>query len=340
MPLGRDAGFYKSPDALHTAQTIVSFQIPNGGWSKNLDMSGPARLPGQSYTSNNLSRFLGADDFDKPANPDWNYVGTLDNDATNTELHFLAKVQAAYPGADGDKFRASFLRGVHYLLNAQYPNGGWPQVWPLEGGYHDAITFNDNAVTESASLLHDVSVGGGDYGFIPADLRKQSGMAGDHAIAIILRCQVVLDGRKTVWAQQQDPLTLAPVAGRNFEPAALSAGESADILIFLMKLAKPSPEVRASIEAGVAWLKANAIYGQAFVGGRNTPGGRHLEATPGAGPIWARYYSITTGKPIFGDRDKTIHDTIADLTLERRNGYAWYSAGAKEALDAYAAWKK
>jgi len=107
-----------------------------------------------------------------------------------------------------------------------------------------------------------------------------------------------------------------------------------------MQLPHPSAAVTASVEAGVAWLKANAIYGEAWVGGRNTPGGRHLEAKAGAGPIWARYYSITTGKPIFGDRDKTIHDTANDLSLERRNGYAWYSAGPQQALDAYATWSK
>jgi PelA/Pel-15E family pectate lyase len=49
---------------------------------------------------------------------------------------------------------------------------------------------------------------------------------------------------------------------------------------------------------------------------------------------------LQTGKPIFGDRDKTIHDDENDLSVERKNGYAWYSAGAKEALDAYAEWKK
>jgi PelA/Pel-15E family pectate lyase len=346
MPLDRNAEFYRSPEALHTAETILSFQLPNGGWSKNLDMTGPPRLPGQSFTANNISRFLGPDDFDKPANPNWNYAGTLDNDATNTELHFLARISTAHPGPDGEKFRKSFIQGIYYLLNAQYPNGGWPQVWPLEGGYHDAITFNDNAVTESASLLHDASMGAGDYAFVPADLSKQAAAASDRAVAIILKCQLVVNGKKTVWAQQHDPLTLAPVAGRNFEPAALSAGESADILVFLMKLPNPSPEVKASIEAGIAWLKANAIYGQAWVGGRrgpptnppSAPTPRHLEATPGAGPIWARYYSLETGKPIFGDRDKTIHDSVDDLTLERRNGYAWYSGGPQSALDAYAGW--
>jgi PelA/Pel-15E family pectate lyase len=100
------------------------------------------------------------------------------------------------------------------------------------------------------------------------------------------------------------------------------------------------PTVIAAINAGVAWLKAAAIMGQEWVGGRGTPGGRHLEAKAGAGPIWARYYSISTGLPVFGDRDKTIHDDVSELSLERRNGYAWYSAGPQQALDAYAVWSK
>jgi PelA/Pel-15E family pectate lyase len=374
MSATQDPAFYKTPEALKVADNIVSFQLPNGGWSKNLDMTAGPRLSGQSFTPNNISRFLSPDDFDKPANPNWNYAGTLDNDATNTELHYLARISSAYPGHSGDRFRAAYLRGIYYLLDAQYPNGGWPQVWPLEGGYHDAITFNDNAVTESVSTLTDVAAAQGDLTFIPADLRTRAAAAAQRGIAIILQCQMVLTpgkspgapfiaqphramsgstdaanaGTLTIWAQQHDPLTLIPVSGRNYEPAALSAGESADILVFLMKLPHPTPEIRASIEAGIAWLKANAIYGQAFVGGRGprpAPGQppapvvpRHLEAQAGAGPIWARYYSLTTGKPIFGDRDKTIHDTVDGLSIERKNGYAWYSPGAQSALEAYAAW--
>jgi PelA/Pel-15E family pectate lyase len=340
MPLNRDAAWYGTDEARHVADVIVSFQTPAGGWSKNLDMSGAARARGQSYTPNNLSRFPSTDDFDTPKDPHWNYVGTLDNDATNTELHFLALVSGATPGPAGDVYRTSILRGIRYLLAAQFPNGGWPQVWPLEGGYHDAITFNDNAVTESAETLTTVAEGAGDYAFVPADLRKQARAAADHALQCILATQVMVNGHRTVWAQQHDALTLAPVAGRNYEPAALSASESADVLLYLMKLPNPSPAVVASIDAGIAWLKSAAIYGQEFTGGRGTPGGRHLEAKPGAGPIWARYYSIATGKPVFGDRDKTIHDDISELSLERRNGYAWYSAGPQQALDGYSTWRK
>ena len=340
MPLNRDAAWYGSADARHVADVIVSFQTPAGGWSKNLDMSGSPRARGQSYTTNNLSRYPGVDDFDAPKDPHWNYVGTLDNDATNTELHFLALVSGATPGADGDAYRASFLRGVRYLVAAQFPNGGWPQVWPLEGGYHDAITFNDNAVTESAELLTAVAGGTGDYAFVPTELRQKAKAAADHALQCILATQIVVKGQRTVWAQQHDALTLAPVSGRNYEPAALSSGESSDVLVYLMQLPHPSAAVVAAINAGVAWLKAAAVMGQEWAGGRGTPGGRHLEAKAGAGPIWARYYSISTGLPVFGDRDKTIHDDVNDLSLERRNGYAWYSAGPEQALDAYDTWSK
>jgi PelA/Pel-15E family pectate lyase len=303
-------------------------------------MSGAARTPGQSYTTDNLSKHPSVDDFDTPKDPHWNYVGTLDNDATNTELHFLVLVSEATPGTDGEAYRKSFIRGIRYLLAAQFPNGGWPQVWPLEGGYHDAITFNDNAVTESAETLTAVAEGTGDYAFVPTELRRDAQMAADHALQCILATQILVKGQRTAWAQQHDALTFVPVAGRNYEPAAISSGESADVLLYLMHLPHPSPAVITAVNAGVAWLKAAAITGQEWVGGRGTPGGRHLEAKAGAGPIWARYYSISSGLPIFGDRDKTIHDDVNDLSLERRNGYAWYSAGPQQAVDAYAAWSQ
>jgi PelA/Pel-15E family pectate lyase len=340
MPLNRDPAWYSTPEAHHIADVIVSFQTPAGGWSKNLDMSGSPRVPGQSYTTDNLSKHPGPDDFDTPKDPHWNYVGTLDNDATNTELHFLAFVSGANPGAPGEPYRTSFLRGIRYLLAAQFPNGGWPQVWPLEGNYHDAITYNDNAVTESAAILTAVAEGAGNYSFVPVALRHQAGASAAHALECILATQVIVKGQRTIWAQQHDALTLVPVSGRNYEPAALSSGESADVLLYLMQLPHPSPAVIAAINAGAAWLKGAAITGQEWVGGRGTPGGRHLEAKAGAGPIWARYYNIATGLPVFGDRDKTIHDDVSELSLERRNGYAWYSGGPQQALDAYTTWSK
>jgi PelA/Pel-15E family pectate lyase len=338
MSLRHDDAYYATAPAKHIADVIVSFQTPAGGWSKNMSMSGALRLPGQPYAADNLNRFSDPNDFDKPADPSWNYVGTLDNDSTNTELHFLAKVSAQTPGKDGDAYRASFIKGIRYLLAAQFPNGGFPQVYPLQGGYHDAITFNDNAVSESAETLTAVSGGHGDYAFVPADLRKQAGEASARALKCIIASQILINGKKTIWPQQEDALTLEPVSARNYEPGALAASESADLLIYLMSLPSPSKEVVTAINAGVTWLKGSAIYGFEYAGGRGVEGGRQLKPKEGAGPIWPRYYSVSTQKPIFGDRDKTLHDNVNDLSLERRNGYAWYSNGAQKAIDAYADW--
>jgi PelA/Pel-15E family pectate lyase len=340
ISLRHDDAYFATAPARHIADVVVSFQTPGGGWSKNMGFAGALRLPGQPYAANNLNAFPDPNDFDKPRDPQWNYVSTLDNDATNTELRFLAKVQATVPGKDGDAYRASFIKGIRYLLVAQFPNGGFPQVWPLEGGYHDAITFNDNAVSESAETLSDVAEAKPGYDFVPADLRKQAAAAVDKALQCILESQIVIEGKKTVWAQQEDALTLAPVSARNYEPGALAASESADLLEYLMSLPNPSKELVASIQAGVKWLKGAAVYGFEYSGGRGDPNGRTLKPKEGAGPLWARYYSIPQQKPLFGDRDKTLHDSVNDLSLERRNGYAWYSGGEQKTIDDYAAWAK
>ena len=107
-----------------------------------------------------------------------------------------------------------------------------------------------------------------------------------------------------------------------------------------MSLPHPSPAVVRSVEAAAAWFQAHKIEGFVWAGGRNTPGGRKLTPQAGAPTLWARYYSLTTGKPIFGDRDKTIHDDVADISLERRNGYAWFGSGPRGALAQYDSWKR
>jgi PelA/Pel-15E family pectate lyase len=339
MPLERYPEWYASPEARHIADVIVSFQTPAGGWGKNQNFAGGIRQPGQEYVPSNLSAYLAAGDFDAPREPKWNYVGTLDNDATTTQLRFLALAIQQAPGREGDAWRAGFVRGVRYLLDAQYPNGGWPQVWPLEGGYHDAITYNDNAVTLCAGVLRAVGENtGGEYDFVPAELRARAGEADRKALGVILKTQIAANGVRTVWGQQHDALTLQPVAARNYEPALPSTEESADLLIYLMKLPDPSPQLQGAIRDAVAWLKRVAITGYEFTG-KDTPEGRKLAAKAGAGPIWARYYTAD-GRPRFGERDKTIHDDVDELSKERRDGYSWFNTAPAKAIKAFDKWAK
>jgi PelA/Pel-15E family pectate lyase len=338
LPLERDAAWYATDEARSFASNLITYQTPAGGWGKNMDMSHQPRKPGERYAPNNVSRFLSPDDYDKPADPEWNYIGTIDNDATHTQLNFLAKVITAAKGVDTTAWRASFARGMEYLLNAQYPNGGWPQVYPLEGGYHDAITYNDDAMTEVMHLMHNIATGQGDFAFTPPAMRKQAAAAFARGVQCTLASQIKVNGVLTGWAQQEDPLTLEPVSARNYEMPAISSGESAGVLRMLMKdLPHPNAQEQQSIRSVAAWFQLTAIQGFAYT---RTPKGRGLIAQPGAALLWSRYYQIGTNKPIFADRDKSIHDTVEDLSLERRNGYGWYGQEPSHALAQFAEWIK
>ena len=197
MPLTRDAAWYATAEARAIADTIVSFQTPSGGWSKNQDRTKPPRQRGQRYSNDAETMQLNTGSFDAPQDRYWTFVGTLDNGATTTEMRFLGRVQAQLPGQDGDAYRASIVKGVQYLLMAQYPNGGWPQNYPLEGGFHDGITFNDNAVAEAAGILEDIAEGHADFAFVPGALRQTAGAASARALPAIAEA---VKGKMTIFA--------------------------------------------------------------------------------------------------------------------------------------------
>lgn len=234
--------------------------------------------------------------------------------------------------------RGSFSRGLGYVLAAQYPNGGWPQVWPLQGGYHDAITYNDGAMTSILDLLAAVSAGNNEFAFVSRDGRAEAERALQKGLRCVLATQLTTNGVRTAWCQQYDVLTLAPTAARNYEMPSLSSGESAGIMQWLMRLPTPDSNIVTAVRATAAWFNQVAIRDQEFR--RLGDDGRQLVATPGGGPIWARYYEIGSNRPLFGDRDKSIHDTVSEISRERRDGYAWFNTAPETALKRYARWSK
>ena len=184
-------------------------------------------------------------------------------------------------------------------------------------------------------LVRNAGNGTGDFAFVPAATRAAAAQAAQRAHATLLDAQVVVNGGRTIWAQQYAPLTLQPVGARNFEPLALATGESASVLRFLMAEPNPSPQVRAAIEAGVAWFRAHALADLEWTRG----GDPRLVAKSGA-VLWARFYDPRTAKPILGDRDLSVHDDVAEISPERRRGYSWFNTGGTSLLAAYDKWKR
>lgn len=316
--LGQPPSFYATDEARRTAAAILSFQAPSGGWSKAVSYARP-RLPEEHFAV------------------EATYLGTFDNNATIPELRYLAAVVSA-PGHDENALpaRAGFTKGLRYVFQSQYPNGGFPQIFPLAGSYHDAVTFNDGAMVNILELLRDVAGGQGHFAITTPEERDEAGRRYTKGLACLLESQIRVDGQPTVWSQQHDALTLAACAARNFEPTSQCSAESSGILMFLMSVPRPSPELKASIDAGVRWFKAHALTDLTWNGA--APAGQRLAPAPGASPLWARLYEISTGRPIFGDRDRLIHYSVEEITAERARGYSWFNTTGTKVLDRYTKW--
>jgi PelA/Pel-15E family pectate lyase len=321
---GLAASWYGSEEVRRLADSIISFQTPSGGWSKAVAYDKGPRQPGMHWTTHSDS---------------WYYVGTFDNRATTEQLIFLAK---AFTATKEPKYSAAFLKGLDYVFDAQFPNGGWPQVYPLAGDYHDEITFNDDLMVHVLNLLREVAENKPEYSFVDDARRTKARDAVNAGVQCILKTQIIQNGLRTVWCAQHDLLTLAPAAARKFEPASLSGGESLGIVRFLMDVEQPSAEVRVAIEGAVAWFEAVKITGVEVVSKPNAAGGNGVEviANPTAPPMWARFYELGTNRPIFIGRDAVIRYNLAEIDRERAKGYSWYVKTPKDLLEKdYPKWR-
>lgn len=295
------------------AEAVLSFQTPSGGWSKRTDMR-IARLSGQQYGS-------------EP-----NYVPTFDNDATSTQLQWLADF---YPRASvqlQQLIAEAIERGVVLVLQAQYPNGGFPQSYPLRGGYHDAITLNDNALYQLMQLLWQVA-NEPHFAMLADSTKTRAAAAFYRAVDWLLANQVVVEGKRTVWGAQHHPLTGEPVTARKYEKASLVSSESAKLLQLMLRYAPDHPGVALSLADAANWLRQKQISDKDRH--RDVDGRLSLIDSPGSA-VWARFYDLKTGQPVFFDRDGKTYSDVSQISLERQRGYGWYQSVAAEFLAEYA----
>ena len=313
--------WYKSDEAKQIADNVLLYQAENGGWEKG----------------RNKLKALSESEREAIAARKSRMRTTIDNRATYLEIRFLARI---YEATRKEEYKTGAIRGMEYLLRAQYPNGGWPQYYPLRDGYWSDITFNDYAMTNVLELMRDIARGKEPFGFVEETVRAKCEEAVKKGIRCILKAQVVVDGVKPVWAPQYDPDTLTPSKARKYEPACLSGGgESTDVVLFLMSLDKPGPEVIDAVESAITWFQKTVIKNKKAIRVRdaNLPKGWDLEVVddPNAKPMWARFYEIETNRPIFGDRDGSIHYDIRDVSYERRTGYGWFRTSPHTAIVRY-----
>ena len=204
-------------------------------------------------------------------------------------------------------------------------------MYPLSGGYHDAATFNDDATVNVLRVLRGVA--DGEYPFVSTRDRRRADAAAARGVDCLVAAQVVVNGARTAWGQQHDPLTLAPTSARSYELTSLASKESSTITDFLMELAAPDRRVVEAVHSAADWFGRGRMYGYEY----EWKGG--LRKKDGAGPLWARMYEIGTNRPIFANRDGVKLYDWEQLT-DRRSGYGWYTDQPNATLKRYAAWAR
>ena len=300
--LKKSADWFGSQEALTVADNCIRRQVQGeGGWQKGM-----------------MTDHTG----------DWAH-STIDNDATTSQIRFLMR---AYQQTKQQKYLDCAMRGVDCLFKMQYSNGGFMQVLNTPGTYHAHITLNDGAYLHVLSIMKEMSKKTGDFTAVSDAYAQKAAESLEKGIQCLLDMQIVNNGVKTAWCQQHDENTLAPAAARAYELPSTCTSESAGVIQFLYKEAQETgrSDLVESVNAAIQWFKKVQLNGIAFV---KQGDDKVVVQDPNASPLWARFYELNTDRPLFSDRDSSVHYNVAEISQERRTGYAWYGNWGKNVVN-------
>lgn len=288
----RDTGDGYYLDAARQAgQCLVRGQLRSGGWDYRIVFD-PAERRRYDYRVD-------------PATPKMKRrnVSTLDDNTTQAAIRLLIHLDQALDFGDQTIHEAAqYALGA--LLEAQYPNGAWPQRFegppdaarfPIKNArfpeswsrtypqptYSGFYTLNDNVILDTVEVLFEASRVYGQERYVRAAAR-----AGD----FLLLAQ--LPEPQPAWAQQYDA-EMQPAWARKFEPPSVTGGESQGAMRALLRIYQETGEKKylEPIPRAIAYLRRSQL-----------PDGR-----------LARFYELKTNRPLYFTRDYQLTYDDGDL---------------------------
>lgn len=251
------------------ADALATIQTETGGWPARARLSQP---PGPGTRSD------------------------LDDNRSQSTIRFF--IDLVNTGGD-ERHREAMQRGLDFLLQAQYPSGGWPQYYPPpedQNNYQRYHTLNDASMVDCMRTLMAAWHAFGEREYLDAVIR-----AADWLL------EVRLPGAG--WAQQyyddfvKGPLIPNhPAPARWFEPIAITASETGAAISILTDVWLETGDDRyiEPFDEVVRWYERSRLED-----------GR-----------WARFYALHTNRPLYCTPDRVI--TYSDENL--RPGYGWKGA--------------
>lgn len=218
----------------------------------------------------------------------------LDDSRSQGPARFF--IELVRDGSTSEHHREALDRALQMLLDAQYPSGGWPQIYPPpenENDYRRYHTLNDASMPNTMLVLLEAWRTFGEQ---------------EHLDAVVRGADWLLDVRLpgAAWAQQYyDDFVTGPMIpnhpapARWFEPMAITASESGAAMNVLTEVWLETGDEKyiEPFDEIVAWYERSRL----------------------ADGRWARFYELHTNRPLYCTPERII--THSDESL--RQGYGW-----------------
>ena len=264
--------------AQKAANALIWGQHTAGGWHYLIDFD----IPGlQKWYDEVASRCWGWEEY-------LHYYGncTFDDYTSTAPVEFLLEL---YMETLNPKYRMPLLKGLDFILDSQYPNGAWPQRYPLmydhphdrHNDYTHYYTFNDDVISHNIDILLKAWKKLGNEKYHESAYR---------AMDFYLISQ--LSKPQAGWAQQYT-VDLKPGWGRSYEPDAVCTVQTTTNIRDLMKFYQITGNRKylAPIPDAVEWLENSVI---------NTDTSKEY--------THAYFYKLGTNKPLWSHREGTNID--------------------------------
>lgn len=298
-----DEYYYEA--AKKVANALIWGQQECGGWNYVFDFAGENSLKEWYATIGKNAWRL--EEFQ-------HYYGnaTYDDGGTMLAAKFLLRM---YVEKNDPVFRPALDKCIQFVLESQYPVGGWPQRYPLmydhpfkgNKDYSSFITLNDDVIPEATEFLMQCYQALGIPGLKEPVLR---------AMYLIITLQQ--GAPYAGWADQYFVDDLKPAHGRSYEPRSVNTGTTVAMIRLLMNYYRLTGDTRflSGIPNAIDFLESVKIPAEDAVKWRRQPRNADEFLVP-------RFVHPETGKPQYVHRkgsnvvngtyyiDQNIENTIA-----------------------------
>jgi len=241
-----DEDYYAA--ATRVADALARGQLPSGGWNYVIDTAGEASL--QRWYDTIGKNAWRLEEFQH------HYLNATFDDVTTADAAtFMLRV---YWEKKDRRYRAPLDRAIAFVLDSQYPIGGWPQRYPRvpDGGLHGQadytgyITFNDDVSAENIKFLTFCYQTLGDRRLVDPIRRAMDCFIATQQPA-----------PQPGWAMQYTVEDLKPAGARTYEPRALATHATAGNLDQMMDFYVLTGDRKyiARVLETIDWLEAVAL---------------------------------------------------------------------------------